>query len=67
MPIYSFICEQCGHNQDHLLKIGGVVESCPKCASKSYAKQVTAPSGFAFKGGGFYETDFKSPKKETKT
>lgn len=66
MPFYSFLCDHCGHNQDHLLKIGATLEKCPKCSSGSYSKQVTAPGGFAFKGGGFYQTDFKSPTKSSK-
>ncbi len=64
MPIYTFACGQCGHNQDHLLKVGGVLEVCPQCKSNKYSKQLTAPSGFKFNGSGFYETDYKSPPKE---
>lgn len=61
MPIYSHACPDCGHAQDHLLKIGQTASACPACGSAAYAKTLQAPAGFAFKGGGFYATDFKSP------
>ena len=35
---------------------------CPKCNKKSLKKLVSAPS-FRLKGGGWYETDFKTGKK----
>jgi putative FmdB family regulatory protein len=50
MPIYSYSCPTCGHKQDHLQKLNEVMDSCPKCASRLYSKQLTAPAGFSVKG-----------------
>ena len=36
---------------------------CPKCNTKSLKKLISAPS-FRLKGGGWYETDFKTGKKK---
>lgn len=60
MPIYAYKCSDCGHQQDHLMKMGAKAPPCPKCASISYAKQLTS-AAFALKGCGYYATDFKSP------
>ena len=38
-------------------------EVCPKCNKKGLKKQISAPS-FRLKGGGWYETDFKTGKKK---
>lgn len=67
MPIYVYSCKSCNHAQEHLHKMNEVVDSCPKCASRQYEKQLTAPGMLSFKGNGFYETDFKTPCGATKT
>jgi putative FmdB family regulatory protein len=59
MPIYSFRCSQCGHAQDHLMKMSDAAPACPACAGLSYAKQITS-AAFALKGNGYYATDFKN-------
>lgn len=60
MPIYEYRCGDCGHQQDHLQKHSDpLLEVCPACGGKHYAKQVSA-AGFQLKGSGWYETDFKS-------
>lgn len=59
MPIYSYRCESCGYQKDHLQKLSDpVLSSCPECGLASYVKQVTA-AGFQLKGSGWYATDFK--------
>lgn len=61
MPIYAYRCAQCGHAQDHLMKMIDSSPPCPACASELYAKQVTS-AAFALKGDGYYATDFKPSK-----
>ena len=39
------------------------VEICPECNKKAVTKLVSAPS-FRLKGGGWYETDFKTGSKK---
>jgi putative FmdB family regulatory protein len=62
MPIYSYSCAECGHAQDHLMKMGADAPPCPACGKDSYAKQLTA-AAFALKGDGYYATDFKDKPK----
>lgn len=58
MPIYGYACKDCGHKEDVLMKSDAPSPVCPKCGSKAFAKEVSAP-GFALKGSGWYATDFK--------
>src|SRR5271156_1131342 len=67
MPIYEYKCAACGHQEDHLQKLADApLTKCPACGKKKYAKQLTA-AGFQLKGSGWYATDFKGGKTETKT
>ncbi len=59
MPIYQYCCAACGHQQDHLQKMGAApLMDCPACGKAGYRKMVTA-AGFHLKGSGWYATDFK--------
>ena len=61
MPIYSYRCDQCGHQQDVLQKMSDpLLVTCPSCGQATYRKQVTA-AGFQLKGSGWYVTDFRNP------
>lgn len=60
MPIYEYVCANCGHNIDVIQKISDPkLTNCPKCDADSLEKLVSAPS-FRLKGTGWYETDFKN-------
>ncbi len=64
MPIYEYRCEACQHELEALQKISDEpLQICPKCGAPSLRKQVSA-AGFRLKGGGWYETDFKSGSKK---
>ena len=64
MPIYEYQCEKCEHQFDTLQKISEKpLKKCPECGKMSLTKLVSA-AGFRLKGGGWYETDFKSGKKK---
>jgi len=64
MPFYEYRCEQCGHEMEILRKISDPpLIDCPECAQPTLKKLVSA-AGFRLKGGGWYETDFKSGKKK---
>ncbi|BBD77538.1 MULTISPECIES: FmdB family zinc ribbon protein [Hydrogenophilus] len=59
MPIYEYRCESCGHEQEHLQKVNDApITTCPTCGSGTYVKLLSA-AGFAFKGDGWYVTDYK--------
>lgn len=60
MPIYEYHCGACGHTLDALQKLSeGPLRKCPVCKKLSLRRLMSAPS-FRLKGGGWYETDFKS-------
>ncbi len=64
MPIYEYRCDNCGHEFDTLQKVSDdALTVCPECGKPTLMKKVSA-AGFRLKGGGWYETDFKSGKKK---
>jgi len=64
MPIYEYQCEECGHVFDSLQKISEApLTTCPDCGAEALKKLVSAPA-FRLKGGGWYETDFKTGDKK---
>ena len=64
MPIYEYQCESCGHKMESLQKISDEpLKECPSC-NKPALKKIIAAAGFRLKGGGWYETDFKTGSKK---
>jgi putative FmdB family regulatory protein len=62
MPFYEYQCRNCGHELEVLQKVSDpVLKKCPACGKSQLGKLVSAPV-FRLKGGGWYETDFKSDK-----
>ena len=64
MPIYEYQCQACGHRLESLQKISeDPLKDCPACGQPTLNRLVSA-AGFRLKGGGWYETDFKTGKKK---
>jgi putative FmdB family regulatory protein len=64
MPIYEYECKACGHRLEAIQKISDdPLRDCPECKKPELKKLISA-AGFRLKGGGWYETDFKSGKKK---
>jgi putative FmdB family regulatory protein len=64
MPIYEYQCEACGKNLEALQKISAApLLDCPECGEPALKKKISAAS-FRLKGGGWYETDFKTGNKK---
>ena len=64
MPIYEYRCESCGHELEVLQKMSDQdLVDCPNCQQASLKKKISA-AAFRLKGGGWYETDFKSGNKK---
>jgi len=64
MPIYEYRCSACGHELEKLQKMSDApLTDCPECARPALTKLVSATS-FRLKGGGWYETDFKTGAKK---
>jgi putative FmdB family regulatory protein len=63
MPIYEYRCKACGYEMELLQKIADEpLLQCPSCGEDQLRKLISAV-GFRLKGGGWYETDFKSGNK----
>lgn len=63
MPFYEYVCKACGAEHEILQRISDAPETvCPSCQASALVKQISA-AGFRLKGGGWYETDFKSGDK----
>lgn len=62
MPFYEYQCKACGAQTEVLQKITDApLKKCPECDKNQLEKLVSAPV-FRLKGGGWYETDFKTDK-----
>ena len=60
MPIYEYQCKACSHELEVIQKINEEpLKFCPECGKPELTKLISA-AGFRLKGGGWYETDFKS-------
>jgi putative FmdB family regulatory protein len=64
MPIYEYKCLACDHALEKLQKLSDdPISDCPECGKPELKKLISA-AGFRLKGGGWYETDFKSGSKK---
>lgn len=60
MPIYEYRCQSCNHELEALQKMSDPeLRDCPHCGQPQLQKLISA-AAFRLKGGGWYETDFKS-------
>ena len=60
MPFYEYQCASCGHSLEAMQKVSDpALKKCPHCGKPQLQKLMSAPV-FRLKGGGWYETDFKS-------
>jgi putative FmdB family regulatory protein len=64
MPIYEYQCQACQEQLEVLQKLSdATLLDCPKCGRPSLKKKISA-AAFRLKGGGWYETDFKTGNKK---
>lgn len=63
MPIYEYQCQACGEMLEALQKISDApLVDCKTCGKPELKKKISA-AAFRLKGGGWYETDFKTGNK----
>ncbi len=64
MPIYEYRCNHCGNELEAIQKLSeSPLTFCPACETDGLKKRISA-AVFRLRGGGWYETDFKSDKKK---
>ena len=62
MPLYEYQCEACGAHHEAMRKMSDPpLRKCPACGRPRLKRLLSAPV-FRLKGGGWYETDFKTDK-----
>ena len=69
MPTYEYECPDCGHAFELFQPMTAKVKrTCPECGSRKLKRLIGTGGAVLFKGGGFYETDYRSPgyKKDAK-
>ena len=61
MPTYDYKCSKCGHGWEVFQSIkADPIKKCPECKKSGAQRVITGGGGVLFKGGGFYETDYRS-------
>jgi len=63
MPTYEYNCQGCGHEMEAFQRMSDdPLKDCPACGQPHLKRKIGLGAGIIFKGGGFYETDFKDKK-----
>ena len=61
MPTYEYRCNACKHEFEEFQSITApVLKKCPACGKLKLERLIGTGSAVMFKGGGFYETDYRS-------
>ena len=61
MPTYDYACSKCEHTFELFQQMSDSVRrKCPECGKLALKRLIGTGSGVIFKGGGFYETDYRS-------
>jgi putative FmdB family regulatory protein len=64
MPFYEYECSACKFYVEALQKVSDEpLRKCPSCKKTTLKRLISAPV-FRLKGGGWYETDFKSDSEQ---
>lgn len=54
MPIYGYLCSNCGTQKDVMQKMADApLTTCPECGQETFSKQLSA-AGLQFKGSGYH-------------
>lgn len=61
MPTYEYVCRSCGHEFEEFQSMSAAtLKKCPACSKNMLERKIGVGAGIIFKGGGFYETDYRS-------
>ncbi|MEM9882279.1 MAG: zinc ribbon domain-containing protein [Planctomycetota bacterium] len=65
MPTYDYICDVCDYTAEEFQSMTAkVLRKCPACGKPKLRRLIGTGAGVIFKGGGFYETDYRSESYE---
>jgi putative FmdB family regulatory protein len=66
MPIYEYVCQNCGHQLEVMQKISDKpLSKCPQCKGK--LEKIFSQTSFQLKGSGWYVSDYTSRGKSEKS
>ena len=61
MPTYDYRCKSCKHEFEHVQSMSSaLLKKCPACKKAALERLIGTGAALIFKGGGFYETDYRS-------
>ncbi len=61
MPTYDYVCRGCEHAFEEFQSMSAKpLKKCPSCGQMKLERLIGTGAGLIFKGGGFYETDYRS-------
>ena len=61
MPTYEYVCKACEHEFEEFQAMSAKsLTTCPSCGKRALERKIGLGAGIIFKGGGFYETDYRS-------
>ena len=60
MPTYDYECSECSHTFEEYHSMSTTRRTCPECGEKKLKRLIGVGGGIIFKGGGFYQNDYKS-------
>lgn len=61
MPTYDYECQACHHTFEEFQSMTAKhLKKCPACGKMKLKRLIGTGAGVIFKGGGFYETDYRS-------
>ncbi|MBI3959734.1 MAG: zinc ribbon domain-containing protein [Chloroflexi bacterium] len=65
MPIYEFVCGECGHEFEKILSFSATATpACANCGAENVERQMGRPA-IHFKGSGWYINDSKKGSSKT--
>ena len=68
MPIYEYLCKNCGFTLEELQSIKEKpLVKCPSCGKDTLARLIGGGGSIIFKGSGFYHTDYKKSSDKKKS
>src|SRR5262245_57306807 len=61
MPTYDYVCDSCAHKFEEMQSFSAEpLKTCPSCGTDKLRRPFGTGAAILFKGGGFYETDYRS-------